>query len=312
MGRIQAALGGDGGRAAANRMTTLMAYADAISVRPGDTINFKVSCDGADQYNARIVRLLSPEAGPDAPPFRTEPVDTPANGTYRRATQPLASRIVGDRAGAPADRRAAQLLDCGADLADAARRGRQAIAGTWSESTGAGFGLMLNEAGEAELRLGSTVLRSGQKLLPRKWYFVAASYDASDRRDRAAPGPARRPDHDGGVQRDASGAGERRCIPRRPAAVRRLARRRQRWTGRRSAAGRRLLQRQDRAAAPGQPRAGCAVRCWRSSAARVPARADRSRRRQAGISPATSRPRSSATSRPIGWTASPSTCRRAP
>ncbi len=40
-------------------MTTLMAYADVISVRPGETIGFKVSCDGADTYNARIVRLLS-------------------------------------------------------------------------------------------------------------------------------------------------------------------------------------------------------------------------------------------------------------
>ena len=38
---------------------------------------------------------------------------------------------------------------------------------------------MLNEAGEAELRVGTTVLRSGQKLLPRKWYFIAASYDAA-------------------------------------------------------------------------------------------------------------------------------------
>jgi N,N-dimethylformamidase len=43
--------------------------------------------------------------------------------------------------------------------------GRQAIAGTWSETSGTGFGLMLNEAGEAELRLGAMVLNSGQKLL---------------------------------------------------------------------------------------------------------------------------------------------------
>jgi N,N-dimethylformamidase len=70
-------------------MTTLMGYADAISVRPGDTINFKVSCDGAASYSARIVRLLSPEAGPEAPPFRTEPVDTPANGNYPARAQPL-------------------------------------------------------------------------------------------------------------------------------------------------------------------------------------------------------------------------------
>ena len=48
--------------------------------------------------------------------------------------------------------------------------GRQAIAGTWSESGRAGFGLMLNDAGELELRLGSMVLRSGQK---HAWLEIA-------------------------------------------------------------------------------------------------------------------------------------------
>ncbi len=160
-------------------MTTLMAYADTISVRPGDTIGFKVSCDGADHYNARIVRLLSPEAGPDAPPFRTEPVATPANRSYPARTQPL-------RAGSWAIVPAHELIGALRSFSIAALiwptlpgSGRQAIAGTWSENAGTGFGLMLNEAGEVELRLGSTVLSSGQKLLARKWYFVAASYDAT-------------------------------------------------------------------------------------------------------------------------------------
>ncbi len=159
-------------------MTTLMAYADAISVRPGETIGFKVSCDGADTYNARIVRLLSPEAGPEAPPFRTEPVEGTA-GSYPARTQPL-------RAGSWAMVPRHPLIGALRSFSIAALvwptlpgDGRQAIAGTWSESSRAGFGLMLNDAGEVELRLGSTVLRSGQKLLTRKWYFVAASYDAA-------------------------------------------------------------------------------------------------------------------------------------
>ena len=120
--RVQAALGGDGGRASADRMTTLMAYADAISVRPGDTIGFKVSCDGADHYNARIVRLLSPEAGPDAPPFRTEPVETPANGSYPARTQPLRAGSWAMVPAHPLIGGVAQLFDRRADLADAAGR----------------------------------------------------------------------------------------------------------------------------------------------------------------------------------------------
>jgi N,N-dimethylformamidase len=168
-------------------MTTLMGYSDAISVRPGDTIGFKVSCDGAAHYNARIVRLLSPEAGPAAPPFRTEPVDTTANSAYAARTQPL-------RAGSWAMVPAHKLIGALRSFSIAALvwptlpgDGPQAIAGTWSESAGNGFGLMVNDAGESEFRLGSAVLRSGRKLLARKWYFVAASYTPTLRVPEKSP-----------------------------------------------------------------------------------------------------------------------------
>src|ERR1700722_10095134 len=72
-------------------MTILMGYADAISVAPGETIGFKVSCAGAARYSAEIRHVLSPEAGPAAPPFRTELVDTPANRDYIAREQPLRS-----------------------------------------------------------------------------------------------------------------------------------------------------------------------------------------------------------------------------
>ena len=130
-------------------MTTLMAYADAISVRPGDTIGFKVSCDGADHYDARIVRLLSPEAGPDAPPFRTEPVDTPTNNSYQARTQPLRA---GSWAMVPAHPLVSGLQSFSVAVLiwpTLPGDGRQTILGTWNESSGTGFGLMLNEAGEA-------------------------------------------------------------------------------------------------------------------------------------------------------------------
>jgi len=63
-------------------------------------------------------------------------------------------------------------------------KGRQALLGTWSEPTGAGFGLMLDAAGALELRIGDGIggvltLGSGQALLPRQWYLVAASFDAA-------------------------------------------------------------------------------------------------------------------------------------
>src|SRR5260221_3617730 len=163
-------------------MTVLMGYADRVSVAPGETIGFKVSCAGAQSYRAEIVRVLSPEAGPEAPPFRSERVETPANRDYPARQQALRC---GSSAIVPAHPLIAGLESFTLQAfiwPTLPGRGRQAIVGTWSETLGTGFGLALDAGGALELRLGRgkgdvTVLANGVPLLTRKWYFVAASFD---------------------------------------------------------------------------------------------------------------------------------------
>jgi len=165
-------------------MTVLMGYADKVSVAPGETIAFKVSCAGTTRYRADIVRVLSPEAGPEAPPFRSERVETPANGDYPAREQKLRS---GSWVTVPAHRLVADLKSFSLQAyiwPTLPGHGRQAIMGTWSETLACGFGLMLDASGALELRLGggkgdATVLASGVPLLTRKWYFVAASFDGA-------------------------------------------------------------------------------------------------------------------------------------
>jgi N,N-dimethylformamidase len=159
-------------------MTTLMAYADAVSVRPGDQIGFKVSCDGAPSFDARIVRLLSPEAGPDSPPYRTEAIDTSANGSYPARVQPLRNGSWAMVPTHPAITRLRSFSIQAMIWPTLPLKGRQAVIGTWNEALGTGFGLMIDANGMLELRFGSTLLTSGVSLLTRKWYFVGASYDA--------------------------------------------------------------------------------------------------------------------------------------
>jgi len=163
-------------------VTTLMGYADKISVAPGDTIGFKVSCAGAPRYRAEIVRVLSPEAGPDAPEFRKETVDTPANREYPAREQAL---LPGSFAMVSAHAAFSTLESFSIQAMiwpTLPGRGRQAILGTWSETHGSGFGLMLDAQGALELRLGqgggrAIVLSGGTPLISRRWYFVAASFD---------------------------------------------------------------------------------------------------------------------------------------
>ena len=45
-------------------MTTILAYCDPISAAPGDAVRFMVSCEGASEYQAEIVRLINPQAEP--------------------------------------------------------------------------------------------------------------------------------------------------------------------------------------------------------------------------------------------------------
>ncbi|HEX3346652.1 MAG TPA: N,N-dimethylformamidase beta subunit family domain-containing protein [Acetobacteraceae bacterium] len=156
-------------------MTEIMGYADAISTAPGDRIAFKVSCEGAQTYRARIVRVLSPEVGPDGPPFRTEAL-APAF-TLPARTQALRN---GSWAIVPAHPLLAALRSFTVQAMvwpTLPGRGRQAIMGTWSETLGSGFGLMLDGDGALQLRVGGATI-AGARLDARRWYFIAGSYDA--------------------------------------------------------------------------------------------------------------------------------------
>ena len=158
-------------------MTEIMGYADAISVGPGETINFKVSCTGAEKYRARIVRVLSPELGPDGPPFRTEPVDPVFDRLLPAREQVLRC---GSWAMVPANPLFAGLSSFTLQAMiwpTLPGRGRQAIMGTYSPALSAGFGLALDPAGALEFRIGSAQV-TGEILQARRWYFVAASFDA--------------------------------------------------------------------------------------------------------------------------------------
>ena len=164
-------------------MTVLMGYCDRISAMPGETIRFMVSCRGTEGYRADIVRVLNPEAGPDATPFRTEAIDVAANGEYPARRQDI---HIGSWAVVPASPLISALESFTLQAMVSSTlpgTGRQALMGTWSEARMSGYGLGLDDAGALELRLGDgagavEAVSTGVPLRTHKWYFVAASFDA--------------------------------------------------------------------------------------------------------------------------------------
>jgi N,N-dimethylformamidase len=167
-------------------MTALLGYCDPISAAPGERVRFLVSCIGASRYDAEIVRLINPQAGPLATPFRTEQVASPVNRSYPGRRQAIHIGSFGVVGAHPAIGGLASFTLQAYVWPTTPGRSRQALLGTWSESARLGFGLGLDGQGALELRIGDgaevATLATGQPLLARRWYLVAGSFDAASGR----------------------------------------------------------------------------------------------------------------------------------
>jgi len=164
-------------------MMKITAYADRMSVAPGETINFMVNC-AAKSFEADIVQLICGDMNPDGPGYREKPVRTPASGKYPGRKQVI-------HAGSFIEVPASPLLN---DLQSftlqamiwptTPSKGRQTLISNWSATKHAGSQLIIEADDQGiGLRIGAgkgkeTVVTTGQPLLAREWYFVAASYDA--------------------------------------------------------------------------------------------------------------------------------------
>ena len=60
----------------------VVGYSDRLSVQPGQTIRFMVSCE-LPSYRADVVRLIHGDDNPKGPGFEEEAVSTAANGSAR-------------------------------------------------------------------------------------------------------------------------------------------------------------------------------------------------------------------------------------
>ncbi|MBN35222.1 MAG: N,N-dimethylformamidase [Rhodospirillaceae bacterium] len=159
----------------------LNGYSDKISVRPGETIRFHVSCDGPQAYDAQVVRLICADDNPAGAPFEAEPVDAAINGTFAGKPQMI-------HAGSHVMVPSSDLFDAAGGFTLQAlvmpttpSKGRQGLLGTWSETEHCGASLIVADDGSAGLIVGdgkaSTLVSTGASMVPRAWYSLAVSYD---------------------------------------------------------------------------------------------------------------------------------------
>jgi N,N-dimethylformamidase len=159
---------------------TLVGYSDSLSVRPGDTLEFKVTCDGAEAYEAALVRLIHGDTNPDGPGFKEEVVETVGSFPGRTQEVHSGSYVRVDDGGAldvEAPSVAAFLY------ATTPAKGEQAIVARWSNADRAGYALVIDAEGRLALWIGDgaggfEAIAYDRPLTARNWYFVAASVGA--------------------------------------------------------------------------------------------------------------------------------------
>jgi N,N-dimethylformamidase len=165
-------------------MLKILGYCDRLSVAPGETVRFMVSCTGGKRYRAEIVRIIHGDANPAGPGLKLDKVETPISGEYPAREQKIDA---GSYVLVPDHERLRALASftvIATIWPTTPASHRQGLLAKWSAATGAGFALEIVD-GELALTLGDgrggrATVKSGRELLKRRWYLAAASFDPKD------------------------------------------------------------------------------------------------------------------------------------
>ena len=166
-------------------MLKIVGYSDRLSVRPGEAVAFKVSCEAdADAYDAEIVRLICGDDSPGGPGFKAEPVAASVNGRYPGRKQRVNAGsfgLVSNPIGRPAEdgmTLAAMIFPTWLE-----KHAEQTILACQSAETRAGWRLMLDPAGrprfevsDGERVVAATIERPAPE---RRWSLLIATIDGS-------------------------------------------------------------------------------------------------------------------------------------
>lgn len=169
-------------------MITILGYGDRLSVRPGDSIAFKLSVEDTERvFQADIVRLRCSDDSPGGPGLREAPVPSAVDGEYPARRQ---RAIAGSHVLVPSspafDEPSALTFEVWV-WPTTPSRGEQGLLTRWSENRG--LGLFIDAAGCAALRVGAFELSSGVPLMARAWTRIAGAYDGTSGRARLVQRP---------------------------------------------------------------------------------------------------------------------------
>ncbi len=163
-------------------MKKIVGYSDKISVAPGETISFMVSCNGPKTYKARIVRIIHGDTSPEGPGYKEKRVKTPIEGSYRGRKQEIHAGSCVVVPNSPHLEALSSFTAQAMVWPTTPEKGGQTLLSRWDDRSKSGFSLDIDEKGALSLVLGdgqgkTETIGTGKPLIAREWYLVAASYD---------------------------------------------------------------------------------------------------------------------------------------
>ena len=151
-------------------MTRILGYADRVSAAPGETIRFMVSCDGIEEYDVALVRVIQGDINPDGPGYREEEVPHDFGGPLSGHYQAIHMGSYGLVADHEVFRSLTSFGLLAAVWPTLPGFGEQALLSRQDPGSGAGFRLYLDTQGALtlEFRTGSeakTIVTTGKSLI---------------------------------------------------------------------------------------------------------------------------------------------------
>ncbi len=164
-------------------MIPLTGYANRLSVRPGETIDFKISSTASQPYEASLVRIRSADPNPDGPGQKETPLDAEFAGSYPSREQALMSGSFA-RIDDISPLKQLESITLTATVWPTKPGGTdQAVLAHFDPETGTGVALCVGADGAAEAWIGLNdeepyKITTGVRLKERVWARIWLSYDS--------------------------------------------------------------------------------------------------------------------------------------
>lgn len=162
---------------------SITGYTDQVSVKPGETVDIKVSAENIESAHIEIVRVLHGDEHPDGPGFIEEVIAASINGDH-----PVHKQFVDAGNAVVVDDPDGRLALTGTISITAIvfpttpLKGRQVIMGRFALDETAGYALGIDKEGHLAFWVGDGTdtdeIISTVPLVHHTWYLVGVTYDA--------------------------------------------------------------------------------------------------------------------------------------